>query len=119
MSNQLQDQAQKVQALLQKKCDVIETALKEGGGASNIKLDEILEATTSPLPTAASPPSPAPAPMALPPPGKQVNNIIQVHSLHRSPSSSRYACRSFIKMKSIPKPSNALKPLNWTKLPEV
>ena len=62
MTNQLQDQAQKVQALfmfscfqphpqnqlLQRKCDAMETALKEGGGASDIKLDEILEATTAP-----------------------------------------------------------------------
>ena len=63
MTNQLQDQTQKVQALLmfscfqphpqnkllQRKCDAMETALKEGGGASDIKLDEILNATATAL----------------------------------------------------------------------
>ena len=40
--------------LLQRKCDAMETALKEGGGASEIKLDGILETTVAPPPTSAS-----------------------------------------------------------------
>ena len=87
MTNQLQDQAQKVQVLsvflccqphphnelLQRKCDAMETVLKEEGGDTEIKLDEILEAAVAPPPTAIPPPLLVPPPptalMAPPPPG--------------------------------------------------
>ena len=104
----------------------METALKEGGAASDIKLDKILEATAAPPPAAAPPPPPAPpppsAPMAPSPPDNRsihFNDIIQVyHCTGAHPPPGMPASPS-LKKKNIPKPSNALKSINWTKLPEV